>query len=53
MSLLFLIALILVILWAGGFALSIGGALIHILIVLAVIVFLYELLIGVNNRRVL
>ncbi|HSW88509.1 MAG TPA: lmo0937 family membrane protein [Candidatus Saccharimonadales bacterium] len=40
MGLLEIIALILVIMWIGGFALHIAGNLIHILLVVAVIVFL-------------
>jgi hypothetical protein len=40
------IMVILVILWLLGFTLHIGGGLIHILIVLAVIVLIYNLLSG-------
>jgi Family of unknown function (DUF5670) len=40
------IMVILVILWLLGFTLHIGGGLIHILIVLAVIVLVYNLLTG-------
>ena len=41
------IAIILVILWAlGFFAVHIGGGLIHILIVIAIIVFIYDMLAG-------
>ena len=42
--------LILLILWLGGFALHIGGGLIHLLLVIAVIVLIVRLLTG---RRVL
>jgi hypothetical protein len=42
MGLLETIALILFILWIGGFALHIAGGLIHILLVAAVIVFLFR-----------
>lgn len=42
------IAIILVVLWLLGFALSIGGSLIHILIVIALIVFIYDM---VMRRR--
>lgn len=35
-----LIAIILLVLWLGGYAFNIAGGLIHILLVLAVIVFL-------------
>lgn len=41
------IAVILFILWLlGGFVLNIGGGLIHILVVLAVIVVLYRIITG-------
>jgi Family of unknown function (DUF5670) len=40
------ILVILVILWLLGFSLHIGGGLIHILLVLAVIVLIYNLLTG-------
>jgi hypothetical protein len=40
MGLLELIAIILVVLWLGGFALHIAGGLIHILLVIAVVLFL-------------
>jgi hypothetical protein len=42
------IAAILVVLWLLGFTLSIGGGLIHILIVIALIVFIYDM---VARRR--
>lgn len=42
------IAAILVILWLLGFTLSIGGGLIHILIVIALIVFIYDM---ITRRR--
>jgi hypothetical protein len=35
-----IIAIILLVMWLGGFALNIGGGLIHILLVIAIIVFL-------------
>lgn len=41
---------ILVILWLLGFSLSIGGGLIHILIVIAIILVIYNLLAG--RRRI-
>jgi len=47
---LWIIILILVILWLGGFSLHIGGGLIHILIVIALILLIYRLATG---RRVL
>jgi hypothetical protein len=40
------IAAILVILWALGFILNIGGGLIHILIVIALIVLIYNMISG-------
>ena len=43
---LWLIALILVVLWLGGFALEIGGGIIHILLVIAIIVVLYRVITG-------
>ena len=46
-SMLYTIAIVLVVLWALGFmAFSIGGGLIHALIVLAVILVLFQLLSG-------
>lgn len=47
MGLLDIIIIILVISWLGGFSLHVGGALIHLLLVIAVIVLLLRLL-GVN-----
>lgn len=49
-NLLWLIIIVLVILWLGGFAFHIGGSLIHILIVIALILLIYRLATG---RRVL
>ena len=45
-SLLYLIGAVLVALWLIGFLLHIGGGLIHIILVIAVIVFLYQFLTG-------
>ena len=45
-----IIILILVILWLGGFSLHIGGSLIHILIVIALILVIWRLATG---RRVI
>ncbi|MEI7918185.1 MAG: lmo0937 family membrane protein [Candidatus Saccharibacteria bacterium] len=42
------IVAILLVLWLLGFSLSIGGGLIHILIVIALIVFIYDI---VARRR--
>lgn len=44
MDIFYIIAIVLVIAWLGGFALQVGGNLIHILLVIALIVFLYRLL---------
>lgn len=49
-NLLWLIIIVLVILWLGGFAFHIGGSLIHILIVIALILLIYRLATG---RKVL
>jgi hypothetical protein len=49
-NLLWLIIIILIILWLGGFALHVGGGLIHILIVIALILLIYRL---VTGRRAL
>ena len=40
MGLIEMIAVILIVLWILGFALNIGGGLIHILLILAIIIFL-------------
>jgi hypothetical protein len=45
-NLLWGIIVILVILWLAGFAMHIGGSLIHALIVIAVIVFIFQLITG-------
>ena len=45
-NLLWGIIVILVILWLAGFALNFGGALIHALIVIAVIVLIFQLVTG-------
>ena len=44
MGLLRLIILVMVVLWLLGFALNIGGGLIHALIVVAVILFIVDLI---------
>lgn len=49
-NMLWLIILILVILWLGGFSFHIGGSLIHILLVIALILVIIRLATG---RRVL
>ncbi|HEV8434383.1 MAG TPA: lmo0937 family membrane protein [Thermoanaerobaculia bacterium] len=43
---LWLIIVILLILWLGGFAFHVGGGLIHILLVIAVIVLIFQLITG-------
>lgn len=48
-NLIWTLAVVLVILWALGFSASIGGGLIHLLLVLALIAIVYNLLTG---RRV-
>lgn len=44
MSILNIIIILLVLSWIGGFSLHIGGGLIHLLLVIAVIIFLARLL---------
>lgn len=46
MGILDLIILILVISWLGGYGFQIGGSLIHLLLVMAVIILIYRLLVG-------
>ncbi len=45
-SLLYIIGAVLVALWLIGFLLHIGGGLIHIILVIAVIVFVFQFLTG-------
>jgi hypothetical protein len=45
-SLIWTIVVVLVVMWLLGIALSIGGGLIHLLLVLAVIAIIYNLLVG-------
>lgn len=50
-GILWAIVVILVILWLIGFlVVHIGGALIHILLIIAVIVLLYNLFVGMRRR---
>lgn len=42
MGLINLIVIVLVIMWLGGFVINFGGDVIHVLLVLAVIVFLFR-----------
>ncbi len=44
MGILDIIIILLIVSWLGGFALHIGGGLIHIILVIAVLVFLARLL---------
>jgi len=44
MGIIEIIAVVLLIMWLGGFALHIAGAFIHVLLVLAIIVFLLRFL---------
>lgn len=46
MNLLWLIIIVLVILWLGGFAFHVGGGLIHLLLVIAVILLIVRLVTG-------
>lgn len=45
-SILYIIGAVLVALWLIGFLLHLGGGLIHIILVIAVIVFLYQFITG-------
>lgn len=45
-NLLWLVIVVLVILWLAGFAMHVGGGLIHLLIVIAVIVLIFQLVTG-------
>lgn len=40
MGILEIIAIVLIVMWLGGFSLGIGGGLIHIILIVAIIVFL-------------
>ena len=44
------LVVILLLLWVGGFALSVGGSLIHLLLVLAAIVVVYNLVVSRGRR---
>jgi len=50
-SILWAIVVILVVLWLIGLVVHIGGGLIHILLVIALIVLLYNLFVGSRARR--
>jgi len=49
-NLLWLIIIILIILWLGGFAFHVGGSLVHLLLVIALVLLIYRLATG---RKVL
>ncbi len=50
MNLLWIIIIILLVLWLAGFSMNVGGNLIHVLIVIAIILLIYRLATG---RKVL
>ena len=41
-----IIVIILIIMWLGGFALNVGGGLIHTLLIIALVVFLFRFIKG-------
>ena len=45
-NLLWLIIVVLVVLWLGGLTMHVGGSLIHLLVVIAVIVLIFQLVTG-------
>lgn len=45
-NLVWVIIVVLIVMWLGGFALNFGGNLIHALLVIAVIVVLFQLITG-------
>jgi multisubunit Na+/H+ antiporter MnhF subunit len=49
MGLLDIIIVLLVLSWLGGFAIHVGGGLIHLLIVIALVMFIFRI---VDGRRV-
>jgi hypothetical protein len=46
MGIIEIVAIILILMWLGGFVLNIGGNLIHILLILAIVVFLLRFIRG-------
>jgi hypothetical protein len=46
LNIIWTVVVVLVILWALGFAVNIGGGLIHLLLILALIGIIYNLLVG-------
>jgi uncharacterized protein DUF5670 len=49
-SILWAVVVVLVVLWLLGFILHVGGALIHLLLIVALIVLLYNLFVGRRAR---
>ena len=49
-SILWTVVVVLVVLWLLGFILHVGGALIHLLLIVALIVLLYNLFVGGRAR---
>jgi Family of unknown function (DUF5670) len=45
-NVLWVVIVILVILWLGGFVMHVGGSLIHLLLVIAVVVLLFQIFTG-------
>jgi len=50
-SILWAVVVILVVLWLLGFIFHIAGGLIHILLVIAIIVLIYNLIVSTRSRR--
>jgi len=50
MGILWTIIIVLVVLWVLGFAVHVGGALIHLLLVIALILLVYNLITGRGAR---
>lgn len=49
-SILWTVVVVIVVLWLLGFILHVGGALIHLLLIVALIVLLYNLFVGGRAR---
>jgi hypothetical protein len=49
-SILYAIVVVLVVLWLLGFLLNFGGGLIHLILVVAAIVLIYNLIVGYRGR---
>ncbi len=52
MSLLWVVVVVLVILWILGVSVNVGGGLIHLLIVLALIALIYNLFVGRGRSNI-